>query len=402
MLVQFKFKNFGPFKDEVIFDMRAIKAYKEHPYNLITLNEKEALLKVATICAANAGGKSNFVKAYRFFQRIVVDSFTKKGKEKTKSTLSRWYYPFLFDEEYRKACTEFEAVYRDSVNEYRYGFIYDRDSIHYEWLYKRSIETGRQSTIIERSPARIDLGASIKKSCGKYVSDIDKDVLTLSFLSSLKLRTTVFKDTLMCIHDFLAVSLSEEQVISQLLELYFDEDFNEDEKKNLLEFLNAIDVGIKDVSVEKNDDNVLVYTYHRTSENELYKVPFIIESDGTKKAIAVFSLVRVAILYDQGLILDELNNQLHPLLLKYIVDLFYNAEKSRGQLIYTTHDTTLLDKQYMRRDQIWFGEKNDKGEASLYSLAEFKVRKDQSYEKDYLGGVYGGIPILKEFSFEGD
>ena len=83
---------------------------------------------------------------------------------------------------------------------------------------------------------------------------------------------------------------------------------------------------------------------------------------------------------------------------KYLIDRFYDGTES-GQLIYTTHDTCLLDKSYMRRDQVWFVEKNDRGESSLFSLSEFKVRNDRSFEKDYLGGVYGAIPILKDFSF---
>ena len=169
----------------------------------------------------------------------------------------------------------------------------------------------------------------------------------------------------------------------------------------MLSFLSAIDVGIKDIAVEKNKNSNTVYTYHMGKDKELYRFPLDIESDGTKRAIAIYSFVRVAVLYGKGLIIDEFNNQLHPLLQKYIIDLFYEESKC-GQLIYTTHDTSLMDKQFMRRDQIWFTSKNDFGETSLYSLAEFKIRNDKSFEKDYLGGIYGGIPILKDFSFKGE
>ena len=97
------------------------------------------------------------------------------------------------------------------------------------------------------------------------------------------------------------------------------------------------------------------------------------------------------------MIVDELNVKLHPLLLKFIVDLFYNVD-SKAQLIYTTHDTTLMDKKFFRRDQIWFVQKDDFGYSTLSALSDFKVRSDASFEKDYLSGVYGGIPMLKEFT----
>ena len=96
---------------------------------------------------------------------------------------------------------------------------------------------------------------------------------------------------------------------------------------------------------------------------------------------------------------DELDARLHPLLLKFIVDLFYN-EKSKAQLIYTTHDTTLMDKKFFRRDQVLFVQKDEDGYSSLSTLSDFKVRSDASFEKDYLSGVYGGIPMLKEFSMK--
>ena len=87
--------------------------------------------------------------------------------------------------------------------------------------------------------------------------------------------------------------------------------------------------------------------------------------------------------------------------MKFIVDLFYDST-SKAQLIYTTHDTTLMDKKFFRRDQIWFVEKDEFGESRLFALSDYKVRSDASFEKDYLAGVYGGIPMLREFSMKED
>ena len=82
--------------------------------------------------------------------------------------------------------------------------------------------------------------------------------------------------------------------------------------------------------------------------------------------------------------------------MKFIIDLFYQY-KSKAQLIYTTHDTTLMDKKFFRRDQIWFVQKDEFGYSELVALSDFKVRSDASFEKDYLAGVYGGIPFLNDF-----
>lgn len=195
MLVMFRLKNYGSFKDEAVLDMRAIKSYKEHPYNLITDCDDCSLLKVMAIYGANASGKSNFVDAYHSFLSIVRNSFKKNDKEESDSVLEEHYYPFFFDNTSNEADTEFEAVYHYNGSEYRYGYVYNSVRIEYEWLYRKSLSTNRQSKIFERDSERIDLGSSVKKACDKYLADIDADVLALSFFSSLKLRTHIFKET---------------------------------------------------------------------------------------------------------------------------------------------------------------------------------------------------------------
>ena len=102
---------------------------------------------------------------------------------------------------------------------------------------------------------------------------------------------------------------------------------------------------------------------------------------------------------NKSMFVDELNVKLHPLLLKFVIDLFYN-KNSTAQLIYITHDTTLLDKKFFRRDQIWFVQKDEYGHSELVALSDYKVRSDASFEKDYLAGVYGGIPFLQEFEMK--
>ena len=398
MLVTFRFKNFGPFKEEAVLDMRAVKEYEEHPDNVITIYESTPILKVASIYGANASGKTHVAEAYEAFLRIIRDSFHPKDKKDLDSVLETYYEPYLFDEESSSACTEFEAVYLDGRYELKYGFSYDDVEIEYEWLYQTDLATDETNVILERDGKQIVLGDSVKDSCDKYLNDIDSDVLALSFMSSLKLETDVFATTLSEVSSFLPVFLSDNDWADVILHRYWQKDFDENERPRLLKFLKGIDVGICDVKVEKNGKRVNVYTYHKDSDGELIPVPLSIESDGTRRAIALYSLMGYAAKVGSGLIIDEFHSQLHPLLQKYLLDLFYE-ESITGQVIYTTHDTSLLDKKYVRRDQVWFVEKDDQGEASLYSLDDFLIRNDDSFSEDYLGGVYGAIPRLKDFSF---
>jgi len=401
MLVMFKIKNFGSFKEETVFDMRAVKSYKEHPYNLTNNQNSDSLLKVACIYGANASGKSTFVSAYDSFRHIVIESFSKNEKSDSETILEQNYYPFVLDNTSFKDDIEFEIVCRIGDYDYKYGFVYNKESIKFEWLYRISLSSNRQSKIFERTSNKIDLGASAKKECDKYIDNIDSSVLVLSFFSSLKLKTSIFKTVVSCITGILPLSFSDDDSSKIMLDIYFGQKYEEANKNNLLSFLNAVDVGIKDIMVEKNNDRTSVMTFHIGEKGKRYILPLELESSGTKRAIALYSFLKIAAVDGKGLIIDELNSQLHPLLQKYLIDLFCK-ESNYGQLIYTTHDTFLLDKQFVRRDQVWFTSKDDEGKSKLCSLSDFKIRNDKSYRKDYLGGVYGGIPILKDFSFEGD
>ena len=171
-------------------------------------------------------------------------------------------------------------------------------------------------------------------------------------------------------------------------------------KTQKLLFFFRIELFIEDINVEKNGNRILVHTYHLDIDGKLIPFPIDIESDGTRRAIAVYSLISAALKMNKGLLLDELQSQLHPLLQKYLLDLFYDHSKG-AQLIYTTHDTTMLDTKFSRRDQIWFVSKDEDGSSSIYSLSDFNVRKDLSIKKAYLSGLYGAIPVLKDFSING-
>ena len=279
--------------------------------------------------------------------------------------------------------------------EYKYGFEYNSNCIVTEWLYRKNLQTKRSSTVFERTTEKVEFGSCVRKECEVYKEQIPVETLVLTFFNKLKLKSNIFKIVYSGVMDTLVVPTDfceDTRLLEALLPRLIDE-----EKSALVEFLSAIDTGIKDVDYDDSEKEVKFTTYHKGKDGELHPLDLFFESEGTIKSIMLFIYARTAILYNKSIFVDELNIKLHPLLLKFIIDLFYENE-SQAQLIYTTHDTTLLDKKFFRRDQIWFVQKDEFGYSELSALSDFKVRSDASFERDYLAGVYGGIPWLKEFS----
>lgn len=391
MLVQFMLKNVLSFKDETILDMTAINAYKEHKCNLIDNGGKEKYLRVAAIYGANASGKSNLYLAMYYFQRIVVESLNNVD-DGVDTAIKKYYVPFSFEDNHEDS--EFQIVEILGDFEYRYGFEYNSKCIVAEWLYRKNIKTRRTATIFERTTNLVEFGASVRKECDLYSQQIPAETLLLSFFNKLKLKTEVFRYVYSGIMDTLAVPADFCEDISILEE--FLPEIIDCEKNKLLEFLKAIDTGIRDIAYDDGEKEIKFSTIHEGRNHKKYSLNLYFESEGTIKSIMLFIYAHKAIINNRSIFVDELNIKLHPLLLKFIIDLFYD-KNSTAQLIYTTHDTTLMDKKFFRRDQIWFVQKDGFGYSELSALSDFKVRTDASFEKDYLAGVYGGIPLLQEF-----
>lgn len=396
MLVQFMLKNVLSFKDETILDMTAVNAYKEHASNLIDLGNKEKILRVAAVYGANASGKSNLYLAMHFFQEIIKKSLDNVD-DGSKTAIAQYYFPFFFEEKIENS--ELQIIEMIGDDEYRYGFEYNAECVVAEWLYRKNTRTNRTSIIFERTVHTVNFGASVRKECDVYKEQIPAETLVLTFFNRLKLKTEVFKDVYNRIAGVSLVStnfLEKEGFLETILPTVINKD-----KGNLTKFLAAIDTGIKDIGYIENDKQIKFYTTHVGSNGYEYLLDLYSESEGTIKSIKLYICAKSAIILNSLIFVDELNLKLHPLLLKFIVDLFYEND-SKAQLIYTTHDTTLMDKKFFRRDQIWFVQKDEFGYSELTALSDFKVRSDASFEKDYLAGVYGGVPLIKEFEWKED
>lgn len=394
MLVQFMFKNVLSFKEETTIDLSAINAYKEHEYNLLDIGIKEKFLRVGAIYGANASGKSNLYFALYYFQRILAESFNNVG-ENEENAIQEYYLPFSFEK--GEENTEYQIIVISDGYEYKYGFEFNSENIVSEWIYRKKLETNRNTVILERFGSEVKLGAAVRKDCNVYKDQIPTETLALTFFNKLKLNTEIFKNIYSAIMDVLVVPpdfYEDRDVLKKFLPGVIDR-----EKEKLVEFLTAIDTGIIDIGYIKEDDEVKLYTIHMGKDNEKYPLALANESEGTIRSILIYMNARVAVSFNKVMFVDELNIKLHPLLMKFIIDLFYN-NNSMAQLIYTTHDTTLMDKKFFRRDQIWFVQKDKFGYSELIPLSDYKVRSDASFEKDYLAGVYGGIPLIKDFSME--
>ena len=396
MLVQFMVKNVLSFHDEAILDMTAINAHKEHKCNLIDNRDKEKYLRVAAIYGANASGKSNLHLAMFYFQKIIMESLNNVDSE-SMSAIEKYYVPFKFESD--KKNSEFQVIEIIGDYEYKYGFEYNDRCIVTEWLYRKNLVSKRTVIIFERTTDYIEFGASVRKECDLYKDQVPEETLVLSFFNKLKMKTTLFNevysgimDTFVLENDFFENPRLIEAFLPPIIDF---------EKEKLLAFLSAIDTGIKDIGYDDSEKKKRFFTVHKGKDNKDYPLNLFFESEGTIKSIMLFIYARTAILKNKSIFVDELNIKLHPLLLKFIIDLFYDSD-SKAQLIYTTHDTTLMDKRYFRRDQIWFVQKDDYGYSKLMALSDFKVRSDATFEKDYLAGVYGGIPYLKEFNLKED
>ena len=407
MLIRFSFKNFKSFKDENVLDMEAT-SLKEHEYNLVKTDQVN-LLKVAAIYGANASGKTNVLQAFDYMKkRILVSDDSKKNSPIDEDNV----YSYMINNE--PISLEVEILAKNNKI-YKYGFDVLKDSIVSEWLYEKRIN--KFYSVFEREKNNVTMKSNNKIS---GLANIDERTLFLNIYSKIDKDNEDFNN----VYDWfvnanyldLGNPRFEDFINTRIsLKILSDEKY----KKELLRFIKTFDSGIEGIKttpnsleeVKNNNRVVKVELIHRGENNELKALPLELESNGTRKMFHLFDFFMDALKNGMVLFIDELDAKLHPLLTRYIINLFHNSETNigNGQLIYSTHDTVNLNKDTFRRDEIWFTEKNRDGVSELYALSDYildddgdrktskKVRNDATYNKDYLTGRYGAIPVLEEF-----
>ncbi|HEY84361.1 MAG TPA: ATP-binding protein [Chloroflexi bacterium] len=424
MLIEFSVGNFRSFKEVATFSMLAAKLRAKNKEldanNVFYLTDSLALLKSGAVYGANASGKSNLVQAIAFMRKFVLGS-----SKDTQVTEAINVEPFKLNTETEESPTYFEIVFYHNNTRYRYGFTADREKIHTEWLYH--VPSKIETKLFIREDDEFDLSTVFKEGKG-LESRTRNNALFLSVVAQFNGK--ISQNILLWFTRLGIVSgLNDREYRHITIDMLKDKKT----RQGIISLVKQLDTGISDIIIETRDlpetdlypdmrkklqrllpDGAQVKTVDVTAttiatlhkkydeenqfvSNESFSIEAH-ESKGTQKIFYLSGPLLHTLQTGKILIIDELDARFHPLITAAIIRLF-NAKATNphnAQLVFTTHDTNLLDNRYFRRDQIWFTEKDKYGATDLYSLAEYRVRirNDASFEKDYISGKYGAVPFI--------
>ncbi|WP_017756548.1 AAA family ATPase [Calidifontibacillus oryziterrae] len=413
MLVEFSVENFKSFREKVTLSMIPVfdRFTKNEIENYFEYSHNKFLLKSAVIYGANASGKTNLLMALEFMSTLVKKSQLYQKDEKIDIT------PFKLHPQYSELPSKFDVQFIYESIKYAYGFMLNENKIIEEYLYYWP--HGKQRVVFERFQTN-EYRFVKDKSKQNTISELTAEN-TLYFTMAAKLNYPLvtkpfewFSRILQCSIE--STPLLEKVAIKEVFE-------NEDLQALSKEILNIADFGIYNIkpieidfdetrfpkNLPKNLKELLSYdltTFHKAyiDENKEFITAFSLdeESKGTRRFFSLIVQILDVLASGGVLCIDELEGSLHPLLTQFIIDSFHDpsTNKYNAQLIFTTHDTNLLNKGLFRRDQIWLTEKyGDTGATDLYSLVELKINKDENFQKGYLMGRYGAIPFISGGDF---
>jgi hypothetical protein len=419
MLIEFSVANFRSF-----WEPRKLSLMATPQKDLLESNTFESpvlglprLLRSAVIYGPNAGGKSNFVNAMGFVRQFVVSS----AKEHQEGEMIE-VTPFLFNQLGSSRPSEFEVQFIQEGVRYQYGFAVTKERVTNEWLI--AYPEGRSQRWFERTyqPENNDYQWYFgSRFIGRKKQWQDMTRSNALFLSTaiqwnseqLKPVFSWFKSLFVIGHGALLAPTFTMTACQ-----------DDEKKKRILAFMNEADISISDIQMETKDFSVEdlpsdmpevvkeevrrtldgkkmlnVGFLHPTEGRESpVFLPLEEESDGTRKLFAYAGPCLDILTKGRILFADELDTSLHPKIMRFLLSLFHNgkANQANGQLIFTTHDTSLLDQELVRRDQVWFVEKDETNASRLYPLTDFKPRAGEALQKGYLNGRYGALPYTKE------
>ena len=417
MLVQFRFKNFKSFRDEAVLDLSAAKM-TEFSERVVSIGG-ERLLRTAAIYGANASGKSNVYEALLYMSVYVMDSFN-YGDDREGFAQYR-PIPFLLDSTSADEESLFEVYFMlpgDSKGKmYHYGFCVNHEGVTEEWLNTKR-KTAKEYRFAfyrneKEGKRELDLSGLPKSGRENVRAALDSRTLIVSLGAKLKVEVCKMVRDWFLVNEF---SNFGNPRVNARLSQRVPNGFIEDKavQQRVVAYFASFDSSIKDFRVEKlpPDETVQGERYridalHKKFDcDDIAAIPLEWESAGTLKMFALYPELQSVLAHGSVFVIDELNARLHPLLVRNFLLLFLNPKINvhNAQLIFTTHDTWQLSNRLLRRDEIWFTEKDARGVSTLYSLADIadedgaRVRKDVSYEKNYLLGKYGAIPALRDMN----
>lgn len=424
MLLEFRVKNFRSFKDEQTFSLVASSTEKSLPDNVLKQDGYEAV-KTAAIYGANASGKSNLIKAIAYFKDVVKQSTRPEPGAKIYRDV------FAFDSKCSQEPTQFEIIFFLNGYRFQYGFSFNAEMILEEWLYafpygkSKRFPYGKSQTWFSRqfNGKQQDYTWNRPNTYLTGIEQIRKNTLPNALFLSKAAQENIkpLKEVYLWLVHSLRIVPSVDRLRSVTAEMLFQSD-NEKLRKMIITCLQDADFGITDVRIQKREfDNLNVHFPKDMPEiikkdflnefqyeiafvhdaNESISLSFEEESEGTRRFFKLLGPVLETLALGHTVFIDELESSLHPHLVKTLLRLFNESRQFKGQVVFTTHDTTQLDSSVLRRDQIWFTEKDQSGASTLYPLSDYMPRKEEPLEKGYLSGRYGAIPILEEFGING-
>jgi uncharacterized protein len=418
MLIEFRASNYKSIKEEQVFSMVAKKVVKELPDNIMQF-ERINLMKSAIIYGANGAGKSNLISAINALHFHVGKSAEYKNDEKIV-----FYTPFEFDEITRKKPVKLEITFIAKNNiKYNYQISYTEKAFVKEVL---TFYPGKNPALLyNRTLKGIEFGTHFREDTSLIEKSLYPNQLFLSKVAKEKIET--LKPVFAALHRHLSIHNIHANTFDDLLLGLFASDIIEDKdnlKVNMEQLLKVADLGIQGFNVKLGNlknfsfppdipknlrENILerykyrVNTIHNTYKNGRKvgnkELDIRQESIGTQKLLTVGTFLFKGLQDGDIIVIDELDKSLHPLLTKLLIQLAHKySDKQKSQLIFASHDVSLLNKGLFRRDQIYIASKKVEGNSSFNSLGDFQgIRKDLPLEKYYMKGLFGGTPVVNEY-----
>jgi len=417
VIIRFEVGNFLSIKDRACLDLRATTD-AEHRDTHTQDVEGATLLRSVAIYGANGSGKSNVLGALAFMQQIVRNS-SKDSQQDEEIEVT----PFLLSTETEAAPSFFEIELLFEGVRYRYGFEVTRERVQSEWLFCAT--SAREAELFTREQGAITCNPERFKEGRDFTERTRDNALFLSVNAQFagEVSTRVLRAISAC--RFVNANRPDRLLLFQTARRLQDETF----RARSLQLLEAADLAIKGMRVDEQSPpeltidqergafqievrgraGSLIKTLHDKFSAEWEKVGQVefdllsSESGGTIRFVGLLAPIVETLEQGGVLVVDELDARMHPLMTRFLVNLFHSSTNLAGaQLIFATHDVNLLSNRYFRRDQIWFTEKDRYQATHLYSLADYrvdgaKVRKDASFAKDYLLGKFGAVPFIGDF-----
>lgn len=386
MLLQFSVANHRSIKNKAVISMKATKDSTMREA-LVSPDGKKELVPVLAIYGANAAGKSNVLHALHLMRDMICGKYAKPLKGETLPQ-----DPFAFVNG-NGQLTEFEIIYYYNGIKYAYGYTFDRNRIHTEYLFHWP--NGREALVFSREDSHYQFRENVQEQ------------LTLAGRTSENRLYLVSSNEWNC-------AQTEQPYLWFQKKLYgISENSKSEEislaavrqggtlKQKILKEMQLADLGIRDVVITGTQNEPVVSAIHSLTDlngNEnKYALLMEQESMGTQRYFSRIGLWVEALETGALLLVDEIESSMHPLLTRHLIEMVQDPQINckKAQLIFTTHDTGVLDLNLLRRDQVWFAEKNEQTmETEIYALTEFSPRKGENIAKGYLQGRYGAIPFI--------